>query len=326
VACASATACVAVGQNSTSQGVIVPINGGTPSSVRVVAGTQSLKGVACSGGTCEAVGANPPGPPGSARGVLVPIFNGTTGAVQTVPGTRILYSIACPGVTSCQAVGDDAMGEGVVATVTIQTIVSLTFDNGAISQYTLGYKQAVAPHGVSATFYINTGVIGGANHMSWSQLSAVAAAGQEIGGKTVDGTNLTTQSTSQQVAEICNDRQALLSHGLKPAGFAYPAGAFNTTLESEVQSCGYGNARTAGSLRPGPPTPSPCHRNTGWRCAPTPRAGGSPWPTWNRWSPARPPTVAAGSRSLSRRSARRRWTRTTMPPAPPHQDGSSWPT
>jgi polysaccharide deacetylase/chitobiase/beta-hexosaminidase-like protein len=254
VACASATACVAVGQNSTSQGVIVPINGGTPSSVRVVAGTQSLKGVACSGGTCEAVGANPPGPPGSARGVLVPIFNGTTGAVQTVPGTRILYSIACPGVTSCQAVGDDAMGEGVVATVTIQTIVSLTFDNGAISQYTLGYKQAVAPHGVSATFYINTGVIGGANHMSWSQLSAVAAAGQEIGGKTVDGTNLTTQSTSQQVAEICNDRQALLSHGLKPAGFAYPAGAFNTTLESEVQSCGYGNARTAGSLSPAGPT------------------------------------------------------------------------
>jgi hypothetical protein len=44
--------------------------------------------------------------------------------------------------------------------------------------------------------------------MSWSQLSTLASAGQEIGGKTVDGTNLTTQSTAQQIAEICNDRQA----------------------------------------------------------------------------------------------------------------------
>jgi hypothetical protein len=43
-------------------------------------------------------------------------------------------------------------------------------------------------------------------------------------------------------------------HGLRPVGFAYPAGAFNTTIETEVQSCGYGNARTAGSLSPAGPT------------------------------------------------------------------------
>jgi hypothetical protein len=254
VACASTTVCVAVGQNSTNQGVIVPINGGTPGSVRVVAGTQSLKGVACPGATCEAVGTNPPGPPGSARGVVVPIFNGTPGSVQAVPGTVILFGVACPSVTTCETVGRDPTGQGAVATVTIQTLLSLTFDNGAISQYSLGYKQALAPHAVKATFYVNSGIMGGANHISWSQLSTLASAGQEIGGKTVDGTNLTTLSTTQQIAEICNDRQALLAHGLKPVGFAYPAGAFNTTLESEVQTCGYGNARTAGSLSPAGPT------------------------------------------------------------------------
>ncbi len=70
----------------------------------------------------------------------------------------------------------------------------------------------------------------------------------------MDGTSLTTKTASQQIAEICNDRQALLSHGLKPAGFAYPGGAFNATIESEVQGCGYGNARTAGSLSPAGPT------------------------------------------------------------------------
>src|SRR5207244_8895929 len=84
--------------------------------------------------------------------------------------------------------------------------------------------------------------------------AALQSAGQEIGGKTVDGTNLTTLSSSQQVAEICNDRQALISHGLNPVGFAYPAGAFNATIESEVQGCGYNNARTAGSLSPSGPT------------------------------------------------------------------------
>jgi peptidoglycan/xylan/chitin deacetylase (PgdA/CDA1 family) len=134
------------------------------------------------------------------------------------------------------------------------TIVSLTFDNGTISQYTLGWQQALQPHGVNATFYVNTGVMGGANHTSWAQLSALQSAGEEIGGKTVDGTSLTTLSASQQISEICNDRQALLSHGLKPAGFAYPGGAFNATIETEVQNCGYGNARTAGSLSPTGPT------------------------------------------------------------------------
>ena len=70
----------------------------------------------------------------------------------------------------------------------------------------------------------------------------------------MDGTSLTTKTASQQIAEICNDRQALPSHGLKPAGFAYPGGAFNAAIESEVQGCGYGNARTAGSLSPAGPT------------------------------------------------------------------------
>src|SRR5260370_25626868 len=92
--------------------------------------------------------------------------------------------------------------------------------------------------------------------MSWSQLSTLAAAGSEIGGKPVDGTNLTTLTAQQQIAEICNDRQALLQHGFKPFSFAYPggAGASNTTIQGEVQGCGYGNARSAGSLSPAGPT------------------------------------------------------------------------
>jgi len=129
-------------------------------------------------------------------------------------------------------------------------MVSLTFDNDLVSQYTLGYQQALQPHGVNATFYVNSGTVGRSTTLSWTQLSTLGTAGNEIGGKTVDGTNLTTLTTSQQISEICNDRQNIISHGITPFTFAYPAGAFNTTIESEVQNCGYGNARTAGSLSP----------------------------------------------------------------------------
>jgi peptidoglycan/xylan/chitin deacetylase (PgdA/CDA1 family) len=132
------------------------------------------------------------------------------------------------------------------------TAVSLTFDNGASSQYTLGYQQALQPARVPATFYVNSGTIGvSAKFLSWAQLSSLAGAGDEIGGKTVDGTNLTTLTAAQQVNEICTDRQNIMAHGITPFSFAYPNGASTAAIQSEVQNCGYGNARTAGGLAPG---------------------------------------------------------------------------
>ena len=99
------------------------------------------------------------------------------------------------------------------------TVVSLTFDNGAISQYTLAYQQALQPHGANATFYVNSGTVGASgNFMSWAQLSTLAGAGNDIGGKTVNATNLTTDPNPQ--AQVCNDRAALLQHGLTPVAFA----------------------------------------------------------------------------------------------------------
>jgi peptidoglycan/xylan/chitin deacetylase (PgdA/CDA1 family) len=136
------------------------------------------------------------------------------------------------------------------ASAATTTVVSLNFDNNVANEYYLGYQDALQPAGVDATFYINSGTIGTSNKLSWSELDNLALAGDDIGGKTVDGINLTTLSTQQQVSEICNDRQNMLAHGITPLTFAYPSGAYNSTIQSEVQSCGYGNARTAGSLTP----------------------------------------------------------------------------
>jgi len=130
-----------------------------------------------------------------------------------------------------------------------QTAVSLTFDNGSISQYTLGYQQALQPHGAKATFFVNSGTVvstSSANFMSWAQIGTLAGDGNDIGGKSVNATNLTTDPSP--TTQVCNDRAALIAHGLSPVAFAYPGGATNTAVQTVVKNCGYGNARTAGGL------------------------------------------------------------------------------
>jgi peptidoglycan/xylan/chitin deacetylase (PgdA/CDA1 family) len=141
-------------------------------------------------------------------------------------------------------------GVSPAASAQTTTLVSLNFDNDTYSEYTLGFEDALAPANVNGTFYINSGTIGTSNHLTWSEVQTLYGAGDDIGGKTVDGTNLTTLSTQQQISEICNDVQNMESHGVTPLSFAYPSGAYNATIQSEVQGCGYGNARTAGSLSP----------------------------------------------------------------------------
>ena len=61
------------------------------------------------------------------------------------------------------------------------------------------------------------------NIMSWAQVSDLAAGGNDIGGKTVNATNLTTDP--DPTAQVCDDRTALRQHGLDPVAFAYPGGA-----------------------------------------------------------------------------------------------------
>ena len=77
--------------------------------------------------------------------------------------------------------------------------------------------------------------------MTWTQLGTLASAGNDIGGKSVNATNLTTDPSP--TTQVCNDRAAILSHGLTPVGFAYPGGANNATVQGIVKGCGYGNAR-----------------------------------------------------------------------------------
>jgi len=132
-----------------------------------------------------------------------------------------------------------------------QTVVSLTFDDGIATQYTQA-RSALAARGMHGTFYVNSGNVGANGYyMTWSNVSGIAADGNEIGGHTLNHKKLTTLTATEQRRQICDDRTALQSRGYTVTDFAYPygAGAGNSTTRSIVKDCGYTTARKVGELR-----------------------------------------------------------------------------
>lgn len=136
------------------------------------------------------------------------------------------------------------------------TIVSLTFDDGLSSQYTL--RSMLARHGMHGTFYVNSGRVGLPGMMTWSQLFDLAADGHEIGGHGVDHVELTTLNRRDARSQVSNDRQALISRGFDVSSFAYPSGSHNASVRSLVRECGYSSARRAWGLCPLGQSPPDC--------------------------------------------------------------------
>lgn len=124
---------------------------------------------------------------------------------------------------------------------TSPTVVTIQFDDGNADQY-----QALAllnAHGMHATFYINTGFTGDSTHMTWAQLQALFAAGNDIGGHTLTHTDLKKLKTADAEHQVCQDRDNLIANGLQPESFAYPFGSFDSGTEQVVAFCGYNSGR-----------------------------------------------------------------------------------
>jgi peptidoglycan/xylan/chitin deacetylase (PgdA/CDA1 family) len=127
------------------------------------------------------------------------------------------------------------------------TIVSLTFDDGTADQ--MAAQPMLAQDGLHATFYVNSNHIGASSYfMSWDQVASLAADGNEIAGHTLDHIDLTTVTSTEATRQVCDDRQALISHGYNVTDFAYPYGSSNLSVESIVRGCGYSSARRAWGL------------------------------------------------------------------------------
>ena len=143
-----------------------------------------------------------------------------------------------------------------------KTVVSLTFDDGQATQYQV--RKPLRRHGMRGTFYVNTRSVCAASckfawGMSWKQLAALAADGNEIGGHTLDHVDLTRRDIprSEKRRQICADRRKLIQRGFRPVSFAYPYGRWNATAQRLVRKCGYtsarGAARTAVAVESIPP-------------------------------------------------------------------------
>jgi peptidoglycan/xylan/chitin deacetylase (PgdA/CDA1 family)/plastocyanin len=136
------------------------------------------------------------------------------------------------------------------------TLVSLTFDDGTTDQYQA--RAMLAQNGLRGTFFINSNNVGASSaFMTWSQLSDLSGDGNEIGGHTLDHVDLTTVTTTEAMRQVCDDRQALISHGFNATDFAYPFGSYDG-VESIVQGCGYSSGRRSWGLCPIGQNPPNC--------------------------------------------------------------------
>jgi peptidoglycan/xylan/chitin deacetylase (PgdA/CDA1 family) len=150
----------------------------------------------------------------------------------------------------------DVMGAGPQPALSPRpTAISLTFDDGLVSQYRL--RTILSTHQARGSFFIPSGAVDAAEQgtMTWAQIHNLAADGHDIGGHTRDHVDLTTADTTYDYKwrQVCDDRARLQAQGFSPASFAYPYAAFNATAAGIVQGCGYQSGRSGGSLLVGGP-------------------------------------------------------------------------
>jgi peptidoglycan/xylan/chitin deacetylase (PgdA/CDA1 family) len=131
------------------------------------------------------------------------------------------------------------------------TVVTIGFDDGTADQ--LGALPILQAHGMTATFFVNSGSIGDPEHLSWADLHTLFDAGNEIAGHTVNHVNLAPLTTAEARQEVCTDRNNLLVEGFPATSFAYPFGSFDSDTEQVVRDCGYNSGRgVAGISKTGP--------------------------------------------------------------------------
>lgn len=122
--------------------------------------------------------------------------------------------------------------------------IAITFDDGYEDAYTAALP-VLQRHGMVATFYIISGLVGQPGYMSWEQLAAMRDAGMELGGHTVnhyDLTSLDWTTAGYEIGQVKADLEQRLA--IKVASFCYPTGLYNGGIEEQARAAGYTSATT----------------------------------------------------------------------------------
>lgn len=139
----------------------------------------------------------------------------------------------------CAALTVDDIVQDVRASAVRGCEVALTFDDGYEDAATI-VLPALERSGYVATFYVTTGYVGTAGHLSQGQIRALAAAGNQIGAHTVNHLDLTTLADGRLAGEL-SDSRATLEHwiGARVTSVAYPAGRLNARVRDAAVRAGY---------------------------------------------------------------------------------------
>ena len=122
------------------------------------------------------------------------------------------------------------------------TIVTIQFDDGNAD--VIQWATTLNTHGFPGTFYVNSGSIGTAGHLAWTDLTTLSTAGNEIASHTVNHVDIKKLKLADARFQVCQDRVNLAAHGFQPESFAYPFGDLNSTVETQVvQYCGDNSGR-----------------------------------------------------------------------------------
>ena len=125
--------------------------------------------------------------------------------------------------------------------------MSLTFDDG--TQDHVDVARLLAAHGLSATFYVSSSLIGSTpGYLTWPEVSEIAELGHEIGGHTSNHADLTTLTPDAAAEQVGGDRERLAAKGINALTFAYPYGAENASVRQAVAEAGYLCGRRAWGL------------------------------------------------------------------------------
>jgi peptidoglycan/xylan/chitin deacetylase (PgdA/CDA1 family) len=127
-----------------------------------------------------------------------------------------------------------------------QGMVSLSFDDGYLSQYDVA-RPILNAAGIKGTFFIVSSYLDGSDpfYMTQAQMLQMNQDGHEIGAHTKTHPFLSQLTPAQMQDEIAGSKADLLAMGATPVStFAYPYGDYNATVVQTVQNAGFIGARS----------------------------------------------------------------------------------
>jgi Polysaccharide deacetylase len=126
------------------------------------------------------------------------------------------------------------------AAATVPTIVvSIEWHDGNADQ--IDVPPILDSRHMHATWVVNTDPIlaGDPSKLSVTDVQAIFADGNEVGGHTLDHVNVKPLSFADAAHQICVDRNNLLDIPVQPTTFAYPFASFDSGSEDVAHYCNY---------------------------------------------------------------------------------------